>query len=324
LVVADNCTDDTAEVAKTNGAEVTERNDPAKVGKGYALAWGVRHLSADPPATTIIIDADCRLANDTLDNLAIMSAATNRPVQALYLMTAPDDSAIDQRVAAFAFRVKNWVRPLGLRALSLPCQLMGTGMAFPWEIISAAHLATDAVVEDMKLGLDLARTGRPAEFWPSARVTSQFPVSVEGAKSQRKRWEQGHIGVIVRNVPGLIFESLLQRNLNLMALSLDAAIPPLTLLGMLLSVMLLVSGLGALLGFSYAALIISAANFSAYMLAVAMCWLKFGRDILPLSSILSVFPYVARKLPLYRQIFSRGSSSRWIRTDRKGTRENIN
>jgi cellulose synthase/poly-beta-1,6-N-acetylglucosamine synthase-like glycosyltransferase len=324
LVVADNCTDNTAEVAKTTGAEVTERNDPTKIGKGYALAWAVRHLSADPPGTTIVIDADCRLERDTLDSLATMSAATNRPIQALYLMTAPDDSAIDQRVAAFAFRVKNWARPLGLRALRLPCQLMGTGMAFPWEIICAANLATGAVVEDMELGLDLARAGRSAVFWPSARVTSQFPVSVGGAKSQRKRWEQGHIGVIFRSVPRLVCESLVKRNFKLLALSLDAAIPPLTLLGMLLSIMLLVSGLGALLGFSYLALIVSAANFSAYMLAVAMCWLKFGRDILPLSSIFSVFPYIARKLPLYRQVFSRGGSSRWIRTERKGTREDLN
>jgi cellulose synthase/poly-beta-1,6-N-acetylglucosamine synthase-like glycosyltransferase len=317
LVVADNCTDDTANVAKTAGAEVTERNDPDKIGKGYALAWGVRHLGADPPVTTIVIDADCRLATDTLNSLATASAATNRPAQALYLMTAPDEAAIDHRVAAFAFRVKNWVRPLGLRALNLPCQLMGTGMAFPWEIISSADLATDAVVEDLKLGLDLARAGRATVFCPSARVTSEFPLSVKGAKSQRNRWEHGHIDIIIRNIPQLAYESIAKGNFNLLALTFDAAVPPLTLLGMLLSVMLLASGLGALFGISLSPLIVSAVSLSLYTLAVLACWMKFGRDILPLSSISSMFSYVAAKLPLYRQVFSRGGSSRWIRTDRK-------
>jgi cellulose synthase/poly-beta-1,6-N-acetylglucosamine synthase-like glycosyltransferase len=324
LVVADNCSDDTAAVAKATGAEVTERNDPARIGKGYALAWGIQCLGADPPATAIVIDADCRLASQTLDYLENASVATNRPVQALYLMTAPDESAIDHRVAAFAFRVKNCVRPLGLRRLGLPCQLMGTGMAFPWEIISAANLATGAAVEDLELGLELARAGRPALFCPSARVTSQFPLSVGGAESQRKRWEQGHAGVIIKNVPRLVYESLVEGNFSLLALALDAAIPPLTLLGMLLSIMFLGSGLGTLFGFSFSAFMISLANLSAYTLAVGICWLQFGRDTLPLSSILSVFTYIARKLPLYRQIFSRGGSSRWIRTDRKGTRENLN
>ena len=54
-------------------------------------------------------------------------------MQILDLMTAPEDSPINYRVAEFAWRVNNWVRPLGLAALGLPCQLMGTGMAFPWD-----------------------------------------------------------------------------------------------------------------------------------------------------------------------------------------------
>jgi hypothetical protein len=72
-----------------------------------------------------------------------------RPVQALYLMMAPADSQINYKVAEFAWRVKNWLRPLGLRALGLPCQLMGTGMAFPWEVIRRADLASASLVEDL-------------------------------------------------------------------------------------------------------------------------------------------------------------------------------
>ncbi|MGO9682063.1 MAG: glycosyltransferase family 2 protein, partial [Beijerinckiaceae bacterium] len=128
LVVADNCTDDTAAVAAAAGAEVVDRNEPERKGKGYALAWGLRHLGTDPPEIVIIIDADCRVAEGVFDRLAAACAATHRPVQALDLMTAPNGSPVI-KVAEFAWRVKNWVRPLGLRGLGLPCQLMGTGMA---------------------------------------------------------------------------------------------------------------------------------------------------------------------------------------------------
>src|SRR5262245_56051654 len=174
LVVADNCSDDTAAVAVAAGAEVIERHDPARFGKGYALDFGLHHLAADPPDIVIVVDADCRLADDMIDPLATTCALMRQPAQALYLMTAPDESAINYRVAEFAWRVKNWLRPLGLGALGLPCQLAGTGMAFPWDAICPADLASGWIVEDLKLGLDLALAGHPPLFCPSARVTSRF------------------------------------------------------------------------------------------------------------------------------------------------------
>ena len=180
LVVADNCSDDTAAVAAAAGAEVAERSDFDKIGKGYALDWGLRYLSSDPREIIVIIDADCRLADGAIQKLVTTCAKIRRPVQALYLMYPPDGFTISCRVAQFAWRVKNWVRPLGLSALNLPCQLMGTGMAFPWDIIRSVDLATGRIVEDLKLGLDLALAGAPPMFLPSAVVTSEFPESVIG------------------------------------------------------------------------------------------------------------------------------------------------
>ena len=200
LVVADNCVDDTAAVAAAAGAETIDRDEPTKKGKGYALDFGLKHLSLDPPQIVIVIDADCRVEEGAIDRLATACATTHRPVQALDLMIAPDDSPINYRVAEFAWRVKNWVRPLGLNALNLPCQLMGTGMAFPWEVIRSANLASGSIVEDLKLGLELTQAGSPPLFCPSACVKSHFPLSIEGAKSQRKRWEEGHISMILTTV----------------------------------------------------------------------------------------------------------------------------
>src|SRR5450432_3219722 len=88
LVVADNCTDDTALIATANGAEVITRTDLARRGKGYALDYGIRHLALDAPAIVIVIDADCRVTAGSIDLLARHCALSNRPVQSLYLMHA--------------------------------------------------------------------------------------------------------------------------------------------------------------------------------------------------------------------------------------------
>ena len=75
LVVADNCTDDTAAVAASAGAEVTVRSDLTKIGKGYALDWGLTHLASTPPDIVIMIDADCSVTTGTIDRLPPTSVA---------------------------------------------------------------------------------------------------------------------------------------------------------------------------------------------------------------------------------------------------------
>lgn len=317
LVVADNCTDDTAVVAAATGADVVERNDARRRGKGYALAWGLRHLAADPPDVVVIIDADCRLASAAIDRLTRACAAKHRPMQALYLMTSPKESAINSRVAEFAWRVKNWVRPLGLSALGLPCQLMGTGMAIPWNLTRSVDLASGSIVEDLKLGHDLALAGSSPAFCSAATVTSAFASSIEGLQSQRRRWEQGHIGMILAAAPRLITVAITQRDLNLFALALDVAVPPLSLLAMLIVAMSLVAGLGTLIGSSSAALLVSTASLLLFVVSVFISWLKWGRDILPPSSIPLIASYVLGKIPLYWRILNSKSAAQWIRTDRR-------
>jgi cellulose synthase/poly-beta-1,6-N-acetylglucosamine synthase-like glycosyltransferase len=316
LVVADNCTDDTATVAKVSGAEVVERNDPKRIGKGYALDFGLRHLDRDPPDIVVMIDADCQLADGAIDRLASVCGTANRPAQALYLMTAPNGSQINQQIAAFAWRVKNWVRPLGLASLGMPCQLTGTGMAFPWRVIRTADLASGWIVEDMKLGLDLAAAGHPPLFCPSARVTSHFAVSARGSDTQRRRWEHGHVKTIVEMTPRLLHIAIARRNLGLLALTLDLAVPPLSLLALLLILMFAITGVTTLFGFDSAALIISAACLVGFATAITLAWTRYGRDILPPHALLSFPSYILAKLGLYGQILLGRMTAQWVRTDR--------
>ncbi|HEY2902141.1 MAG TPA: glycosyltransferase, partial [Polyangia bacterium] len=89
VVVADNCSDDTALVAAAAGATVIERHDPERRGKGFAISFGLRHLDVDPPQAIILIDADCRVAAGSLQTLAELALRHQRPVQAEYLLVAP-------------------------------------------------------------------------------------------------------------------------------------------------------------------------------------------------------------------------------------------
>jgi len=316
LVVADNCADDTATIARTAGAEVIERHDPIRRGKGYALDFGIQHLSSAPPDILIMIDADCRIAANAIRRLTRLCAMTHRPVQALYLMAAPTNSRINHQVAEFAWRVKNWLRPLGLFSLGLPCQLMGTGMAFPWEVISKVDLANGWLVEDLKLGLDLAAQGHPPLFCPSALVSSQFGSSAKAARTQRERWERGHIGMILTTGPRLFCRAAMDRNLNLLALTFDLAVPPLSLLAMLVVGIVCLTAACALLGFSLSALILSGAALAAFVLAAFLAWLKCGRDVVPIGTVLSIPLYILGKLGLYRIKMFNKTDPQWVRTDR--------
>jgi cellulose synthase/poly-beta-1,6-N-acetylglucosamine synthase-like glycosyltransferase len=316
LVVADNCLDDTAALARAGGAEVVERNDPAKRGKGYALDWGVRYLSSNPPEIVIIIDADCTIADGALNALAFTCVMTGRPVQAVYLMTAPIDSQINYQVAEFSWRVKNWLRPLGLRALKLPCQLVGSGMAFPWDVIYSADLGGGQLVEDLKLGLDLTLAGHPPIFCPSARVTSKFASSVKGASTQRKRWEQGHLDTLLKTAPRLLTIAIARRDWNLLAIALDLAVPPLSLLAMLVLGIFGFSLLHAISGHSSTAFAISTVSLLALTMATLLAWLTCGRDVVPPSALLKIPSYAFRKLKLYRQFVFGKIDSQWTRTDR--------
>ena len=204
VVVADNCTDDTAAVAGAAGAEVIVRNDPERIGKGFAMGWGITHLRQNPPDFVLFVDADCRLDVDLIEGLKRACQQVQRPVQALFLMRSAENSPVNHSFAEFAWILRNWIRPVGLRNLHCPVQLMGTGMMFPWNAINSVPLASSHLVEDLKLGLDLAKAGQAPYFFPFVKVTSVFPTSAKGTESQRQRWVQGHLATIGKFVPRLL------------------------------------------------------------------------------------------------------------------------
>ena len=314
LVVADNCTDNTADIATRCGAEVIERSNATLRGKGYALDFGLQHLSADAPVILVIVDADCILAPQALDHLARACQRAGRPVQGLYLMNAPAAASLRQRVAAFAWRVKNWVRPMGALRLGGPCPLMGTGMAFPWGLITRMSLANGHLVEDMKLGIDLAGVGAPPLFVPEARIDSVFPTTQESAQSQRARWEHGHIATLLAEGPWLLARAVRRGDGSLAAMALDLLVPPLTLLLGLVLLALLASALLWVLGWS-APLWWAGVSLVALLTALLRAWWLVGRPLLSIRDLLRAPAYALWKIPIYLKFVTQRQKE-WVRTDR--------
>ena len=315
IVVADNCSDSTAAIAAAEGAEVVVRTDSVRRGKGYALDRGVRHLESNPPDVVLILDADCHASPHTVDFLVRSCCHSRRPVQAVDLMQAQPGAKPTMRIAEFAWLVKNKVRPIGLRNLGLPCQLMGTGMAFPWAILAEANLATGHIVEDLKLGLDLARAGSAPRFCPHALVTSNFPTSVEGIAAQRTRWEHGHLSVISIDALHLLLDGLRSRRLELLALAIDLSVPPIALLVLLITAVW--AACAVLFYFTSAMWPVTLASVAGLEMAVAVfaSWLVYGREILSLGNLSLSVIYAVRKIPLYlRYLVARQVA--WVRSKR--------
>jgi cellulose synthase/poly-beta-1,6-N-acetylglucosamine synthase-like glycosyltransferase len=192
---------------------------------------------------------------------------------------------------------------------------MGTGMAFPWHLINAATLATGHIVEDLKLGLDLARDGAPPLFCPEALVSSNFPTSAQGIQTQRTRWEHGHLSVILSEAPRLLLDSLKSRDSNLLAMALDLCVPPLALLILTVGALWILSAIDYL--FTRAVLPLALTTIAAVQIAasVFLSWNAYGRQTISFGDLLLGFLYPLRKISLYiRFVFAR--QMEWVRSKR--------
>ena len=318
IVVADNCDDATTDIARSAGEPVRmiERRDELKIGKGFALSAGIAALDAGSYDVLIILDADCHVEPGALDALARQVVAQNEPAQAIYLMERSDAPAARDNVSAWAFMVKNFVRPAGLARLGLPCQLTGTGMAIPKSAIDHVSLASGNIVEDMQLGLDLALAGYPPRLCADARVTGRLPRDGAVALRQRRRWEHGHIRTLLTQVPRLLIVGIARMRPGAVAMALDLLVPPLSLLLLLMTLAAaLAAALAAMSRVSWHPAIALAIGLFALLFTVFAAWVRFGRACLPPGSLLAVAGYVAWKIPMYAMFLVR-PEKKWVRTDR--------
>jgi cellulose synthase/poly-beta-1,6-N-acetylglucosamine synthase-like glycosyltransferase len=316
LVVADNCTDNTSDIARTSGATVIERFDLQNRGKGYALDFGFKYLKANPPDVVIVIDADCSVHPGTVQHLAAMAANTNRPVQATNLLKAPQNFTARHAISTLAFLVKNLVRQRGCARLGIPASLTGTGMAFPWSLVEKVKFASDNIAEDKQTGLDFTLAGFAPVFCEEALVTGYFPEQSQAGDTQRTRWVHGHLQTLLTQVPKLISAAIRQKRLDIIATALDLLVLPISLLVMLCLVSFSLASLASItLGITSVSKLIIGIEGILITSAIASAWFKFGRNDLPARVLISIPFYIIWNLGIYISFLLKPQKT-WVRTER--------
>jgi len=318
VVIADNCSDQTALIAQRCGARVIERYDPAIRGKGDALAYAFAALRDEPFDAYLVLDADTLVEPDLLTVMDRYIESGQRVIQAHYDVLNPFET---RRTALMyvAFSIFHYVRPLGRSALGLSTGLKGNGMCFVKDVIDRYPWTAFSLVEDIEYTTTLVVHGERIAFAPEARIKAQMPVGRAQATTQRMRWERGRFQVARRDGPRLLWQGLRRFDLRIFDWGMDLVIPPLAaltiavMLGMVaaaavaafggntLTAMLLILWIGlmgALVLFVFASMAVSRAPRRAY------------------RALLSAPAYVAWKLWIYLVMLARPAPQSWVRTGR--------
>lgn len=314
LVIADNCTDETVACARKAGAEVTVRSDPDRRGKGFALAFGREHLRSVPPKVVVVLDADCRISADSIELLAAEVLAKDRPMQSANLLVSEARSNPLQDISNFAMLVKNLVRARGLMRIGGGISLFGTGMAFPWKLFAKLPLATSNVVEDLALGIQLAKDGVPVELEDRALVTSLAANPNDNLK-QRQRWEHGFLQQAFSNAIPLIVEGFRKRSLHLLSLGVHMLVPPLALHVIFGGAILAATAILWWIGGSVFPILLVATAMVILVALLLLAWVCEGRSTTTLTSLLLAPAYVLWKIPIYLTFLVRRQTG-WNRSRR--------
>ena len=231
-VIADNCDDKTADIAREAGAITLVRNDSDNRGKGQALNWAIKGPLAawqKPWDALVVIDADSVVNPDFL---WFMSERLKQGFQAMQAYYGVDDPSESWRSALMcsALSAFHFLRPLGRDRLGLPCGLKGNGMCFARRLVERFGYPATSVVEDVELALIYLREGIGVKFTPGAHVLGQMAATATQADTQRQRWEGGRLSLVSDWALPLWREGLKERNPSKVDAAVDLLIPPLTLL----------------------------------------------------------------------------------------------
>lgn len=196
IVIADNCSDDTAERARAAGARVLIRTDPARPGKPWALRWTLEQVPLDPYDAVVIVDADTTIEPGFFRSLEAAGPLRRGAVQGCILPANEADNWLTLLAGLFARARYDFLYPLRARAgLNVP--LTGNGMCIGADVLREGWQDL-SLTEDLELYARLTASGRPIRYAAGARVRAEEARTLRQSAGQRERWARGRWGVFRR------------------------------------------------------------------------------------------------------------------------------
>ncbi len=229
VVVADNCSDDTAQIARACGATVFEREDDANRGKGFALDWVFKKLEQNPFEAVVIVDADTIVAPDFLTQCDVRVQNGEKAIQGYYDVIDPEGSPMSS-LSYLGFVLNRNLRYTGRTRLGGSSNLLGNGMCFTREITDKYGWPASSVVEDLEFEIILNLDGIRVSFAPEARIFAEMPETFEQSTTQRSRWDLGKFQIRNKYVPRLLMKAITRLSVNCFDRAIELCIPPYSIL----------------------------------------------------------------------------------------------
>ncbi|REE85197.1 cellulose synthase/poly-beta-1,6-N-acetylglucosamine synthase-like glycosyltransferase [Paenibacillus taihuensis] len=213
FVICDNCTDNTAEIARSMGVHAMERKNPHLRGKGHAIEWMLKELWAMPRQYDgiVMFDADNLVGNDFLTYMNNDLCEGHKVIQGYLDTKNPTDSWVTASYA-ITYWYCNRLWQLSRRNLNMANYLGGTGMCFETNLIKEMGWGATSLVEDLEFSMRCVKRGIHPVLNYDAKVYDEKPLSFKASARQRLRWMQGHFTVARSYFFPLLWASIKERS----------------------------------------------------------------------------------------------------------------
>lgn len=313
IVVADNCSDQTALLARASGAEVWERHDLQNRGKGQAIDWALREHRDSLASARLIafVDADMQVHPQFFREMTAAFADPQTLVaQGRYVISNAGRSVLSS-IGFASFAYVNHVRPAGRCFWGGTADLKGGGMVFRSEFLLPRGWPAHSIAEDVQLGKELMLEGVRVIYVPGAKVESEIPTTLAQVTVQQSRWEAGRHDIHVPLLRRVAATLLSTPSRLLIDGLLDLLVPPLSVV-----IALGLFGIGLAIWSGSASAWLLATILLVFALAVLSGLLQNKAGIAVYARLVGAPLFLIWKLALLARVRTAGAPSTWQRTPR--------
>ena len=245
MVIADNCSDNTAALARAAGAKVLERHDSERRGKGYALQYAFMESQADDWAyAVVVVDADTVVATNLLEAFAGRIENGAKAIQAHYAVSNAQASW-RTRLMSIAMTAFHQVRSRAREHLQLSCGIRGNGWCITHRLLQQVPYQAFSLTEDLEYGIDLGLAGYRVHYADEAHVAAMMVSGEQAAGTQRQRWEHGRQQLIRSRTLPLLRAAIHHRSRICLDLALDLLVLPLSYVAVNVTALIVLASLAS-------------------------------------------------------------------------------